>query len=130
MTAEPAVANFWQHVKHLPPDAPSRRLVGHLAPKWEPLAERLDREGIRPTDTSNIIGTIFRRGWAFWLSGNAAAPQPFVGVILEPRYGAVWALYAGETPAQALGGALALCLDQPPWERGEEDLAWMDERGE
>ena len=55
------------------------------------------------------------------MADRAPPPVPhFEAVVLEPRFGAAWAVAPGATPAGALGAALVACLDEPPWERAAD----------
>jgi hypothetical protein len=103
-------------IPYLPQRAPVRSLAPGAMPPPATVRERLRHVGVDPESAGAIISRILHEGWSFWLSGGDQGAGPrFCGNILEPRYGAVWAWYAGATPAEALGGAFVLCLDEPPW---------------
>ena len=109
----------WRRMRDLPPSAPSRRLRPDGYPSGRNLRDRLRAEGLDPASAGAILGAILGRGWSPWLIGH---PGPhgrpshhFEAVVLEPRFGAAWAVAPGTTPADALGAALVASLDEPPW---------------
>lgn len=105
----------WRGVERLPDHAPVRRRRPDALPRPLEVRRRLAAEGLDAASAGAIFGAILRRGWSAWLIAVPGPPPRFTGVVLEPRYGAAWAVGEGTTPAEALGAALVLCLDDPPW---------------
>jgi hypothetical protein len=113
----------WADVARLPDSAPVRRLTPGEYPRPAQVARRLEQEGVDATSAAAVMNAILRRGWTFWLFGGGSPRPRFGAAILEPRFGAVWAMVPGDTPAEALGTVLAVCLDNRPWELEGDEAA-------
>ena len=106
----------WQQVDHLPDETPVRRLRAEDLPRPPEVTARLSGVGIDPDSASAIMTAIFRRGWTVRLVGSARSARQFTAAIIELRFGAVWAMANGPTPAAALGAVYVLSCDAPSWD--------------
>ncbi len=111
----------WRNLDKLPQRAPIRCHRASDWPRPRQVRPRLEREGIDPDSASAILSALLHRGWGSWLIASPGPRPSFRAYVLEHRYGAVWAMGDGATPAEAYGAALVCCLDEPPWEKDDGD---------
>lgn len=102
-----------------------------MSERWQRQTDELDESrvteallastGIAAGDLPAIIAAIARRGWSWRITGGAGTdPRLCSAAIIVPwRDSTPWTEGTGDTPAVALGEALARAIANPPPANGE-----------